>query len=126
MSENSGRKSPGPLDYAAVYGLVLLLLVGAYYALVIWRRAIPRLLFVINPEGSELGEFSNRALLQFATLLLGIFLFIGVLGSEAYLRDGITGRKNQLWPRFLRLAIPLIGFCVLGVITFRVALAMSL
>ncbi|MDP9352314.1 MAG: hypothetical protein M3P51_12330 [Chloroflexota bacterium] len=99
---------------------------GAYYALVIWRRVIPRLLFVINPEGSELGEFSNRALLQFATLLLGIFLFIGVLGSEAYLRDGITGRKNQLWPRFLRLAIPLVGFCILGVITFRVALAMSL
>ncbi|MDP9383267.1 MAG: hypothetical protein M3Q29_24615 [Chloroflexota bacterium] len=119
MSETEGRLKPGAKDYAMVYGLLVVVLALCFFAFTIWRQAVFALLTAINPRGFAIGP--NRVIYQFVTIVVLIVLFVVVLATEPYLRGGITGRRRQLRARFVRLALPLVGFCVLGLVLRYVA-----
>lgn len=119
MSETRRRAKPGLKHYGVVYALFAVILVLAYASFWLWRQALTLLLQVFLP-----GNFANRSIILFSMLLITLGLFITVLASEAYLRTAVEGRREgQLRRRFLRLALPLAGFCVLGLLLRIFALA---
>ncbi len=119
MSETRRRGKASLKDYAAVYALFVVILVLAYASFWVWRQALTLLLQVFLP-----GNFANRSIILFSMLFITMGLFIAVLASEAYLRTAVEGRRGgQLGRRFLRLALPLVGFCVVGLLLRIFALA---
>lgn len=118
MSETRQRARPGFKDYAAVYGLFAVILVLAYAVFWIWRQALTVALQVFLPQ-----NFGNRSTVLFTMLFFALGLFVAVLSAEVYLRKGIEGRRRQLGRRFLRMAVPLAGLALLGLLLRTFALS---
>ena len=118
MTQTTERYDPSAVDYLKVYGLLAALAVLGYLALVVWNgvvRALAATLF----QGDIDQQLRLRSFVQFGYLFVGLLAFIGILACEAYLRHAITGRRrrqNDLRRRFLRLAAPMLGALVLGVV----------
>jgi hypothetical protein len=112
------NRSPRPVDYLSCYALFGLLLVIGYFAVfVIWRATIVLLIEAfIGPNRI------NQSLYMLSMLFLGMALFVMILGAEHYLRTGIP--KRRVLNRFLRLAVPLVLFGVLGLLLQQLSLAM--
>ena len=112
------NRSPRPVDYLSCYALFALLLVIGYFAVfVIWRGTVVLLIEAfIGPNRI------HRSLYMLSMLFLGLGLFILILGAEHYLRAGLL--KGLVLNRFLRLAVPLALFGVLGLLLQQLSLAM--
>ncbi len=113
------NRSPRLVDYLGCYALFGLLLVIGYFAVfVIWRGTIVLLL-----ETFIGANRINPSLYMLSMLFLGMALFVIVLGAEHYLRTGIP--KRLVLNRFLRLAVPLVLFGVLGLLLQQLSFAMA-
>jgi hypothetical protein len=95
--------------YILCYSLWAVIFVLSLVVLAVWRYVVVDLIAVLIGE-----SYANRALYQLSMLLLGIGAFMLVLGAEAYLRTGVP--RRQVVQRFARLAIPLAGAVVLGLL----------
>ncbi|MCL4544230.1 MAG: hypothetical protein M1118_06490 [Chloroflexi bacterium] len=106
---NSRRRKPPllfPARYALCYALFLVLVAIAYGDFLAWR--ITSVYVVVIFAGANSATALLSAVL---TIILAFALFAALLWAEAYLRDGV--QRFQLIPRFVYVALPLLG--VLGV-----------
>lgn len=106
------------LAYVICYVLYALILVLSYGVFVIWSQTILLGLgaFVDGPQVVP-------ALWGAGVLVLGISAFLLVLIAEPYLRDGV--QKRQLRRRFLRIAGPLVGTMLVGVVAQELIRALA-
>ena len=110
MAETRPRKQPIWLEYLACYALYILLIVGSAATLFLVLR--PALLALID---ALLGDSRANRIVYLGTItLLGLGLFILVMAAEPYLRKGVE--CQQLVPRFIRLAAPVVIAAVLGLL----------
>lgn len=118
MSEASTRFEPGPRHYAAVYGLLLVLIIIGYLSFTTWSTATGALAVLSDQLMGEDFESqqARRTIIQFGTVVVGMILFLGLLSAEAYMRRGITGGRRQpdLVKRFLQVLLPMLAFLILG------------
>lgn len=109
FTAKTGVRSPTRLDYVACYSLYALLLVGSIITLLIWRVTI--LLMI----GTWIGlSPANGSIYAFSMIVIGLGLFMLVIGAEPYLRNGV--KRGQLMHRFVRVALPVIIASMLGVL----------
>lgn len=115
VSERAVRFEPRGVHYAQVYGLVGAILVLAVLVFMIWTSAAKVLAGAAFADDYE-SVSAMRMAIQLAYVVVGVGTFLAVLGSEAYLRRGITGRRRapDLRRRFLRVALPMAGLAALG------------
>lgn len=118
MSEASTRFEPGPQHYAAVYGLLLVLVVIGYLGFTTWGTGTGALAVISDAMMGEDFESrqTRRTVISFGTVVLGMILFLTVLAAEAYMRRGITGRRRRpdLLRRFVQVLAPMLVFLIVG------------
>jgi len=102
------------LAYTACYGLLLVLLLLDVILLFVWRLT----LLILIARYTERSA-ANSLLYLGPLLLLGMVLFVSLIGAEGYLRDGVE--RRQLRRRFLRFAVPLIVMLLLALLLQGVA-----
>ena len=104
--------------YVVCYVLYALILVMSYGAFVIWSQTVLLGLgaFVDAPQAVP-------ALWGGGVLILGIAAFLLVLVAEPYLRDGV--QKRQLRRRFVRVAGPMVGIMLVGVVAQELIRALA-
>lgn len=109
LTTNAGLRSSKPLRFLACYGLYALLLVGSVVTLLVWRVTI---LLVI---AAWIGQSPVNASIYAASIIvIGLALFMLVIGAEPYLRHGL--RRGDLLRRFMRVALPVVAAALLGVL----------
>ena len=103
-------RKPGVRDYVLCYTLYVALIALAYVVLFyIWRQTIVALI------GVSIGaRTQSSAAYLFPMFLMGLGMFVLIMGAEPYLRTGIP--RGQLMPRFGRMAIPLAVGGVVGLL----------
>ena len=104
--------------YAACYALYIVLLGLAYGVFVVWQRTILLALGVLLDQYE-----ATPVLWAVGFLAIGFALFFLILGAEPYLRAGVP--RKQLRRRFARIALPLVGTIVLGIVAQEVVRALS-
>lgn len=110
MSQYRRREGrSGFTTLAAAYGLLLVLIIMTIYAFTVWRRAVLAMLAEFLQ-----GNFANTAVFQFSLVLIMMVMFGLVIAAETYLRRG--AERFQLTRRFVRIAVPLLAFCILGLV----------
>ncbi|MEJ7653259.1 MAG: hypothetical protein WKH64_07910 [Chloroflexia bacterium] len=97
---------PTVQDYAVCYGVATIFVVGYVAMFMIWRSAL-LLVYALYFDA-----YVVRSLYMFTVVVGGGALFVAVLASEVYLREGIARREVRR--RYRRIALPLVAFCVLG------------
>ena len=114
MAETHPRKQPTWLEYLACYSLYILLIVGGAATLfLVLRPAVLALIVMLLGQSR-----ANRIVYLAAITLLGLGLFILVMAAEPYLRRGLE--RQQLLPRFVRLAAPVVIAAVLGLLVLAI------
>ncbi len=123
MAERQMWFEPRGVHYVQCYGLLLVVLVLGYLLFAVWTSAARELAGVAFSSDIE-SLYAMRSVIQLSYVVLGIGTFIGVLAAEAYLRGGITGRRKtpELRRRFLRVATPMVGLVLLGVVLRAIAM----
>jgi hypothetical protein len=97
------------LDYVVCYVFYSLLLALDIAVLLIWRVTIMVLIATfIGPSPANSGIY------DFSLVVLGIALFGLIIAAEPYLRNGL--KQERLLYRFVRLAVPLGLFGLLGLL----------
>ena len=111
MRETGGSaRKPTVLHYVVCYLLfILLIVIGTVSVLEIWRVAILEFLSTFMR-----GNFATPAILEFTIVLMMLGLFLLVLIAEPYLRQGV--QRGLLLRRWLRLAVPLAAFGIIGLL----------
>ncbi len=97
-------------DYVLCYVLYLVAIGLAFLvAFVIWPPAIVALTVALTNS-----MWVHRGVYPFSMVLLGMSWLGLVLTAEGYLRNGLP--RQQLWRRFLQLAIPLVAIGGFGLV----------
>ena len=111
------KQNASLVSYGICYVLVLVILGVAYLTFVVWAQAILLLVGVtIQPIWVRPGVYG------FGIVMGGFALFILLMLTEPYLREGV--RRGQLGQRFRRLATILGGFLLLGLVAEEILIAM--
>jgi hypothetical protein len=109
LRENSFLREVG---FFALY--LLLIALGLFVGLVIWRQALGVVFYEWLPVAPWVARF-----LYMGTVVLGaLALVAGLLVAEPYLNHG--KQRGQLLRRFLRVAVPLV---VAGLVGYLIMLA---
>lgn len=116
MPNTSESSQPGINAYLLAYGMWAILIIIGAASIFIWRETLLTLIAVYFGR-----QGSNRAFFQVGILVLGFAVFLTILGAEPYLRSGVE--RHRLGQRFLRLAIPLLVFGVVGLVITGILLA---
>jgi hypothetical protein len=93
VSERAVRFQPRGVHYAHVYALVGVILVLVYLAYMVWTTAVRVLAGAAFADDID-SVSAMRSVIQLSYVGLGLGAFLAVLGSEAYLRAGISGRRR--------------------------------
>ena len=93
--------------YVVCYSLYAVLLALSITVLLLWRQAVLYAVaaFVDTGDGA-------RLIFDLTLLMIGMLLFVIVLGAEPYLRHGVT--RHQLALRFLRMFVLVTGVGAVG------------
>jgi hypothetical protein len=95
--------------YAVCYVLWLVIVAISVAALFVFRETVvPLLSLIVGPTPWA------QAIILLGTLIAGMVLAIGALGSEPYLRHGVE--RGQLMRNFTQLALPLVLVCGVGLL----------
>lgn len=100
------RTTPRAADYAACYGLYVLVLLLAYALFTIWRQAALVLTGLVV-QGPANGVVDGTIV-----VLIGLLIFVLVIAGEPYLRGGL--HRGDLVRRFARLAAPEVVLILIG------------
>jgi len=100
-----------PRDYLIIYVLYgLLIVLASLVAFVIWPPVIVAVTLVLTNN----SMWVHRGVYPFSMVLLGMGWLALAVTAEGYLRNGME--RQQLWPRFRRLALPLMLMAALGLL----------
>jgi hypothetical protein len=110
VNTDHSAERPATLTYVACYALyATLIALGIVDIVLIWRRTVLALLEAFTPHST-----ANRLIYLASMGLLGLAVFILIMGAEPYLRNGV--RRHELVRRFLRLAVPLVIVGAVGIL----------
>ena len=100
-------------DYLIVYMLYAVLIgLGFLVAFIIWPPVIVAVTIALTDS-----MWVYRGVYPFSMVLLGMAWFGLVLAAEDYLRNGMA--RQQLWPRFTRLVLPLVIAAIFGLLLIQ-------
>ena len=86
------------LPYFGCYLLYALLIALSIAVLWVWHQALLTLIAIfVGPSAV------NSFIFMTIMLLIGVGLFVVVMGAEPYLRQGVV--RRELWRRFLRIML---------------------
>ncbi len=110
------KRQLGPRDYVIIYVLYgVLIVLASVVAFVIWPPVIVAVTLVLTNN----SMWVHRGVYPFAMVLIGMGWLALVVTAEGYLRNGME--RQELRPRFRRLALPLALLGALGLLLGYVA-----